>query len=218
MYIRRYSPRPSLGLIKGIVIKCHLLCLWSPDIQSSTARLCRCITTASLWLVTLHFPSWDRNPGWLKRQSKIPPHSHEETSVSKGILNTYLITFVLCTYIRLTATESSIHSKSLTLHEWQPWLPLLESSTLRGKGSIYCHLQIDCFVVSQHFSEVRHTRFSKLVSKPGWLNQSVSYRRFPWISPSIYFHRHGEFIMIKWKHKQVCFFDTNWSKKNLKSW
>ena len=47
------------------------------------------------------------------------------------------ITFVLLyIYIRLTATESSIHSKNLALREWQPLIPLLESSTQREWGSI----------------------------------------------------------------------------------
>ena len=51
------------------------------------------------------------------------------------------ITFVLFTYIRLTATESSIHLKSLALRLWQPLLPSLESSTPQGLGSIYIVIQ-----------------------------------------------------------------------------
>ena len=30
---------------------------------------------------------------------------------------------------------------------------------------IYCHLQTECFVVSQHFSVARHAKFPKLGSK-----------------------------------------------------
>ena len=47
---------------------------------------------------------------WLKRQSKILPLSHKETSASKGNLNTYVSHLFLFTYIRLTATKSSIQS------------------------------------------------------------------------------------------------------------
>ena len=41
----------------------------------------------------------------------------------------YHICFVLFTYIRLTATEGSIYSKSFALREWLPLLTLLQSST-----------------------------------------------------------------------------------------
>ena len=54
-------------------------------------------------------------PGWLKHQSKILPLSHEDTSPSEGNLNAYVSQLLLFTYIRLTATESSIHMKSLAL-------------------------------------------------------------------------------------------------------
>ena len=52
-------------------------------------------------------------PGRLKRQSKILPLSHEETSESEGNLNGYESQLLLFAYIRLTATDSSIHMKSL---------------------------------------------------------------------------------------------------------
>ena len=54
-------------------------------------------------------------PGWLKRQSKILPLSPEETSASEVNLNGYESQLLLFTYIRLTATESSIYMKSLAL-------------------------------------------------------------------------------------------------------
>ena len=74
-----------------------------------------------------------RHARFLKLGSK--PSSHicqprfncaatRKLSVNEGILNTY-VSFVLFTYIHLTATESSIHLKSLVLHKWQPLLPLL---------------------------------------------------------------------------------------------
>ena len=73
-------------------------------------------------------------PGWLKRQSKILPLSHEEASVSEVNLNGYESQLILFTYICLTATESSIHIKSLayTLMATQ-LLYSLESSTLHLK-------------------------------------------------------------------------------------
>ena len=52
------------------------------------------------------FPKLGSKPGWLKRQSKIPTLSHEETSASEGNLNGYVSQLLLFTYIRLTATES----------------------------------------------------------------------------------------------------------------
>ena len=57
---------------------------------------------------------WSK-PSWLKRQSKIQPLSHKETSACEGNLNAYVSHLFLFTYIRLTATESSIHMKSLAL-------------------------------------------------------------------------------------------------------
>ena len=52
-------------------------------------------------------------PGGLKRQSKILPLSHEETSTSEGNLNGYESQLLLFAYFRLTATDCSIHTKSL---------------------------------------------------------------------------------------------------------
>ena len=79
------------------------------------------------------FPKLVSKPGRLKRQSKIPPLSYEETSASEGNLNSYELQLLLFTYIRLTATESSIHMKSLayTLMATQ-LLHSLVSSTLQG--------------------------------------------------------------------------------------
>ena len=65
------------------------------------------------------FPKLGSKPGWLKRQSNILPLSHEETSAREGNLNGYESQLLLFTYIRLTATESSIHMKSLALRLWQ---------------------------------------------------------------------------------------------------
>ena len=61
------------------------------------------------------FPKLGSKPGGLKRQSTILPLSHEETNASEGNLNAYASNVFLFTYIRLTATESSIHLKSLAL-------------------------------------------------------------------------------------------------------
>ena len=61
------------------------------------------------------FPKLTTKPGWPKRQSKILPLSHEEISASEGNLNGYESQLLWFTYIRLTATESSIHMKNLAL-------------------------------------------------------------------------------------------------------
>ena len=59
------------------------------------------------------FPKLGSKPGWLKRQSKILPLSHEEATASQVNLNVYESQLLLFTYICITATESSIHLKSL---------------------------------------------------------------------------------------------------------
>ena len=61
------------------------------------------------------FPKLGSRPGWLKSQSKILPLNHEENRESEGNLNAYISHLFLFTYIRLTATERSIHLMSLAL-------------------------------------------------------------------------------------------------------
>ena len=77
----------------------------------------------------------------------ILPLSYEEASDSEVNLNGYESQLLLFTYIRLTATESSIHTKSLayTLMVTQ-LLHSLESSTLLGLGSIYILSSTDRYV------------------------------------------------------------------------
>ena len=74
-----------------------------------------CFALSEFFCVTrqARFTKLGSKPGWLKRQSKILPLSHEETSESEGNLNGYESQLLLFPYIRLTATESSIHMKSL---------------------------------------------------------------------------------------------------------
>ena len=76
-----------------------------------------CFVLSELFSVAwqARFPKLWPKLSWLKRQSKILPLSHEETSASEGNLNIYVSQFFLFTYIRLTATETSIHMKSLAL-------------------------------------------------------------------------------------------------------
>ena len=76
-----------------------------------------CFVLSELFRVArqARFPKLGSKPGWLKRQSKILSLSHEETSASAENLNAYVSHLFLFTYIRLTATESSIHLKSLAL-------------------------------------------------------------------------------------------------------
>ena len=85
-----------------------------------------CFVLSKLFSVVrqVWFPKLGSKPGWLKRQSKILPLSHEETSASEGNLNAYVSQLFLFTYIRLTATENSIHMKSLALRLWQPFTSL----------------------------------------------------------------------------------------------
>ena len=54
-----------------------------------------------------------------KHQSKILPLSHGETSASERNLNGYESQLLLFIYIRLPATESSIHMKQLALRQWR---------------------------------------------------------------------------------------------------
>ena len=55
---------------------------------------------SQLFCVARHvrFSKLTSKPGWFKHQSKILPHSHEETSVSEGILNSY-ISHLFCLHI-----------------------------------------------------------------------------------------------------------------------
>ena len=79
------------------------------------------------------FPKLGSKSGWLKRQLKILLLSHEETSASEVNLNGYESHLLLFTYIRLTATESLIHMKSLSYTLMATHLlPSLESSTIHG--------------------------------------------------------------------------------------
>ena len=79
-------------------------------ILSSTDRFVSFYQNSSLWLDRLDSRSWGRNP---VDSNEILPLSHEETSASKGNLNAYVSQLFLFIYIRLTATESSIHMKSI---------------------------------------------------------------------------------------------------------
>ena len=84
-------------------------------VLSSTDRPVSFYQNSSGWLDRLDSRSWDRNPVDLKSQSQILSLSHEKTSASEGNLNAYVSHLFLFTYIRLTATESSIHMKSLAI-------------------------------------------------------------------------------------------------------
>ena len=77
------------------------------------------------------FSKLGSKPCWLIRQRK------------RRNFKRLCIPFVLFTCIRLTATESSIHSKSLALCELQPLLPSLESSSPRRWVSIYIYIYIE---------------------------------------------------------------------------
>ena len=76
-----------------------------------------CFVLSELFSVArqVRLPKLGSKPGWLKRQSKILPVSHEETSASEVNLNSCESQLLLFTYIRLTATESSIQMKSFAL-------------------------------------------------------------------------------------------------------
>ena len=58
-------------------------------------------------------PKLRLKPGRFKRQSKNLSLSHEQANASEVNLNSYESQLLLFTYIRLTATESLIHMKSL---------------------------------------------------------------------------------------------------------
>ena len=66
-----------------------------------------------MWVDRLDSRSRDTKPGRLKDHPKILPLSHEGSSASVGNLNAYVSH--LFTYIRLTATESSIEEPCFTL-------------------------------------------------------------------------------------------------------
>ena len=73
-----------------------------------------CFVVSQVFSVAKHarFPKLGSNPGCLKRQSKILPRGNQRKQMKFKRL---CITFVLFTYISLTAIESSIQLKSLAL-------------------------------------------------------------------------------------------------------
>ena len=104
-----------------------------------------CFVLSELFKQT-RYPKLGSKHGWLKCKSKILPLSHDETSVSAGNLNAYASHLFLSTYIRLTATGSSIHLKSLALCYWQPFTSVAWELNPTGVGEhIYCHQQTELF-------------------------------------------------------------------------
>ena len=102
-----------------------------------------CLVISELFSVARldKFSKLGSKSGWLKRQSKILPLSHEETSAGEGNLNAYESHLVLFTYICLTATECSIHMKSLATIT-----SLARELNPSGVGDhMYCHPQTDLF-------------------------------------------------------------------------
>ena len=81
-----------------------------------------CFIVSQLFSVARHmiFSKLGTKPSWLICQLKILPHSREGTSVSEGILNTY-VSYLFCfAYIHLTATKNSIHLRNLDLRNIYP--------------------------------------------------------------------------------------------------
>ena len=70
-----------------------------------------CFVLSELNSVARHTSSrsWDRNPVNSNANPSFYTLSHEETVRMQRILNAYESQLLLFTYIRLTATESSIH-------------------------------------------------------------------------------------------------------------
>ena len=116
-----------------------------------------CFVQSEFFIVArqARFPKLGSKPGRLKRQSKILLLSHEETSASEGNLNAYISQLFLFTFIRLTATESSIHMKSLALRLWQTiYFPRERAQPYY----IVIHRQT-CFVLLELFSVAKQARF-----------------------------------------------------------
>ena len=93
-------------------------------ILSSTDRSVSFYQNSSVWLDRLDSWSWDQNPVDSNANPRFY-HSNEETSASKGNLNDYESQLFLFTYIRLTATESSIHRiwPEITYNGWYAIIP-----------------------------------------------------------------------------------------------
>ena len=120
-----------------------------------------------------------RHVGCLKLESKptqlyvrlsIRPLGQRAYHIGKIIIRYYVATaaaaaFVCLHFIPYRIPECSIRSKSFALCERQPKIPLPECSTPMEE-CIYCHPQIDCFIVSQLFSVARNIGHLKLGLKP----------------------------------------------------
>ena len=79
------------------------------------------------------FSKLGSKPGWLKRQSKILPLSHKETSASKGNLNVLYVTIVFVyIYLLNGYQELDSHEEPRIMLVANHLLPLLESLTLQG--------------------------------------------------------------------------------------
>ena len=68
---------------------------------------------SSVWLDRLDSRSWDRNPVDSNANPRFYHSATRKLVQAKEILDSYESQLLLFTYIRLTATESSIHIKSL---------------------------------------------------------------------------------------------------------
>ena len=129
-----------------------------------------CSVVSQLFCVARHVECLKpgSKPTQLYVRLSIRPLSQQAYNVSKGIVRYYVPTaaaaFVCLHFIPYRIPECSIRSKSFALCEQQPKIPSPECSTPM-RERIYCHLQTDCFVVSQLFSVARHRGRLKLGSK-----------------------------------------------------
>ena len=78
------------------------------------------------------------------------------------------------TYIQQLCEDTGCNPENLpeAMNDREKWREMVRDVRAGGTSSWwwwYIHPQTDYFVVSQLFSVARHTRFSKLGSKPGWL-------------------------------------------------
>ena len=116
-------------------------------------------------------------------------HTAQPTSELRQLGNDKALcsSFRLFTFLPYWTPECSIHSKSFSLCERQPLIPLQECSFHMGEH-IHCHPQTDCFVVSQLFSVARHVGRLKIWSKHIYLSSHwvpLSYGLVPHLSKKL---------------------------------
>ena len=98
------------------------------------------------------FPKLGSKPGWLKRQSKILPLSHEETSANEGNLNAYVSHFFVYIYPRngyreLNSFEEPCFTLVATITYWMHHVYIYIYIYIRGAFNKFLDFFVQAFKI-----------------------------------------------------------------------